>query len=71
VYDLATGSLVQLGAAGFPRGGYRPQYRNFAPQIGLAWSPGGRNTTVIRAAYGIHFDQSALAPGEGLDFSAP
>jgi hypothetical protein len=71
VYDLATGSLVQLGAAGFPRGGYRPQYRNFAPQIGLAWSPGGRNTTVIRAAYGIHYDQSALAPGEGLYFSAP
>ncbi|MGO9097206.1 MAG: TonB-dependent receptor domain-containing protein [Bryobacteraceae bacterium] len=71
VYDQGTGSLVQLGEAGFPRGGYHPQYRNFAPQIGLAWSPGGRNTTVLRAAYGIHYDQSALAPGEGLYFSAP
>jgi hypothetical protein len=71
VYDQATASLVQLGAAGFPRGGYDPQYRNFAPQIGVAWSPGGRNTTVLRAAYGIHYDQSALAPGEGLYFSAP
>jgi hypothetical protein len=71
VYDQATGSLVQLGQSGFPRGGYDPDYRNFAPQIGLAWSPGGRNATVIRAAYGIHYDQSSLAPGEGLYFSAP
>ena len=71
VYDAATGSLVQLGQAGCPRGGYDPQYSNFAPRFGLAWSPGGRDTTVIRAAYGIHYDQSSLAPGEGLYFSAP
>jgi hypothetical protein len=71
VYNEATGSLVQLGQSGFPRGGYNPDYRNIAPRIGLAWSPGGRNTTVFRAAYGIHYDQSPLAPGEGLYFSAP
>jgi hypothetical protein len=71
VYNLATGSLVQLGQSGFPRGGYHPDYHNLAPRIGLAWSPGGRNTTVFRAAYGIHYDQSPLAPGEGLYFSAP
>ena len=71
VYNPATGSLVQLGQGGFPRGGYNADYDNFAPQIGLAWSPGGQNTTVFRAAYGIHYDQSSLAPGEGLYFSAP
>jgi hypothetical protein len=71
VYDPATGSLVQLGQSGFPRGGYHPDYENFAPQLGLAWSPGGRNNTVIRAAYGIHYDQSSLAPSEGLYFSPP
>jgi len=71
VYDQATGSLVQLGQSGSPRGGYHADYHNFAPQIGLAWSPGGRDTTVLRAAYGIHYDQSSLAPGEGLYFSAP
>jgi hypothetical protein len=71
VYNQATGSLVQLGQSGFPRGGYNPDYHNIAPRIGLAWSPGGRNTTVFRAAYGIHYDQSPLAPGEGLYFSAP
>lgn len=26
---------------------------------------------MLRAAYGIHYDQSSLAPGEGLYFSAP
>jgi len=71
VYNPATGSLVQLGQSGFPRGGYNPDYHNLAPRIGLAWSPGGRNTTAFRAAYGIHYDQSSLAPGEGLYFSAP
>ena len=71
VYNPAAGSLVQLGQGRFPRGGYDPDYRNLAPRIGLAWSPGGRDTTVLRAAYGIYYDQSSLAPGEGIYFSAP
>jgi len=70
-YNPATRSLVQLGQSGSPRGGYNPDFNNIAPRIGLAWSPGGRGTTVFRAAYGIHYDQSSLAPGEGLYFSAP
>jgi hypothetical protein len=71
VYNPATGSLVQLGQGGFPRGGYSPDYHNIAPRIGLAWSPGGHNTTALRAAYGIYYDQSSFAPGEGIYFSAP
>jgi hypothetical protein len=71
VYNQATGTLVQLGQGGFPRGGYNPDYNNFAPRAGVAWSPGGRDATVIRAAYGVYFDQSSLAPGEGIYFSAP
>jgi hypothetical protein len=71
VYNPATGALVPVGVGGFPRSGYNPDYNNFAPQLGLAWSPGGRGNTVIRAAYGIHYDQSSLAISEGLYFSAP
>ncbi len=71
VYNPATGSLAAVGMNGFPRSGYNPDYNNFAPQLGLAWSPGGRGNTVIRAAYGIHYDQSSLAISEGLYFSAP
>ncbi len=69
VYDPAQGKLVPVGKNGFPRAGYEPDRNNFAPQVGFAW--GARSTTVIRGAYGIHYDQSSLAPGEGLYFSAP
>jgi len=71
VYNPSTGALAAVGMNGFPRAGYNADLNNFAPQIGLAWSPGGRGTTVVRAAYGIHYDQSSLAIGEGLYFSAP
>ncbi len=51
-----------------PRGGYAPDRNNWAPRIGVAWSR-GRN--VIRAGYGIYYDQGSLATGEGLYFNAP
>jgi outer membrane receptor protein involved in Fe transport len=70
VYDPATQSLIRVGTAGIPRGGYRPDRNNWAPRIGLAWRPGQRRT-VLRAGYGIYYDQSALATGEGLYFNAP
>jgi hypothetical protein len=70
VFDPAQGTLVPVGVGGFPRAGYNADYLNFAPTLGLAWAPGDRKT-VIRAGYGIHYDQSALAISEGLYFSAP
>jgi hypothetical protein len=33
------------------------QTRNFAPRIGLAWSPGNTGTTSIRAGFGMAYDQ--------------
>jgi hypothetical protein len=70
LYDPATGQLVPVGQGDMPRSGYLPDRNNFAPRVAIAWSPGERKT-VLRAAYGIYYDQSALAPGEGLYFSAP
>jgi hypothetical protein len=70
VYDPATQSLVRVGTNGIPRGGYTADRNNFAPRIGVAWRP-GRKGTVLRAGYGIAYDQSALATGEGLYFNAP
>ena len=70
LYDPATQSLVRVGTGNIPRGGSPPDRNNFAPTVGLAWRPGRSNTTV-RAGYGIHYDQSSLAPGEGLYFSPP
>ena len=68
LYDPASKSLVKVGSGNVPRGGFEGDKNNFAPRIGLAWSKGG---TVVRTGYGIYFDQSALAPGEGLYFSPP
>ncbi|MGH9632531.1 MAG: hypothetical protein ACRD7E_29855, partial [Bryobacteraceae bacterium] len=69
-YDQATGSLVAVGTGGVPRSGYFADKNNWAPRLGLAWNP-GNGGTVFRGGYGLYYDQSALAPGEGLYFSQP
>ena len=71
VYDLAQGRLVPVGVGGVPRGGFLPDRNNFAPRLGLAWTVGSDERTVVRAGYGFYYDQSPLAPGEGLYFSPP
>ncbi len=70
LYDPSTGGLVPVGTGGVPRSGYFDDRNNLAPSIGLAWAPGSGDT-VLRGGYGIYYDQSALAPGEGLYFNAP
>jgi len=71
LYDPASQTLVPVGTDGMPRGGYLPDRNNFAPRVGFAWTPGRLPHTVVRAAYGLYYDQSSLAPGEGLYFSPP
>ncbi|MBI1791421.1 MAG: TonB-dependent receptor [Acidobacteria bacterium] len=51
-----TGGLRFTGGAN-PRGLYDPQYTNFAPRLGLTWSPASR--LVVRTGFGI-FYSSAL-----------
>jgi hypothetical protein len=70
VFDAATQSLVHAGTNGMPRSGYQADRNNWAPRIGVAWSPGNAGTT-LRAGYGLHYDQGSLATGEGLYFNAP
>jgi hypothetical protein len=71
LYDPASQMLVPVGTDAMPRGGYLPDRNNFAPRVGFAWTPGRLPHTVVRAGYGIYYDQSSLAPGEGLYFSPP
>ncbi len=70
IFNLATQSLVQVGTNGVPRSGYEPDRNNWAPRLGVAWSPGNHGL-VFRAGYGISYDQGALATGEGLYFNPP
>jgi hypothetical protein len=69
IYDPSTGTLVQVGTGGVPRAGYETDRNNVAPRAGVAWSV--NDQTVVRGAYGIYYNQSALAPSEGLYFSDP
>jgi hypothetical protein len=71
VYDPATRSLVQVGTNGVPRSGYDSDRNNLAPRLGVVWSADDEGRTVVRGAYGIYYDQSALAPGEALYFTPP
>lgn len=71
VYDLATRTLVRVGTNGIPRSGVEPDKNNFAPRVGFAWTIGKDEKTVVRAGYGIYYDQSSLAPGEALYFNSP
>jgi hypothetical protein len=71
LYDVSSGTVVPVGTGAMPRGGYEPDRNNWAPRLSVAWAPGNTETFVVRAGYGIYFNQGALATGEGLYFNPP
>jgi hypothetical protein len=71
LYNPRTGTVQAVGSNGLPRGGYETDRNNWGPRVGAAWTVDAAATTVVRGAYGIHYNQSALAPSEGLYFNAP
>ena len=71
IYDPSTQSIVPVGKNGIPRAGYYPDKNDFAPRLGVAWTPDTARKWVIRCGYGIYYDRSALAPSQGLYFSPP
>ncbi len=67
-FDLDQNQLVRAG--GDNRAGYRGDANNFAPRIGLSWSPAGRDL-VLRAGYGVFYDVTVLEANSGLYFNPP
>jgi hypothetical protein len=71
LYNVNTGTLVQVGTNGVPRSGFEADKNNFAPRVGFAWTLGQDRATVLRGGYGVYYDQAPLAPAEALYFNAP
>src|SRR5207245_8073515 len=49
LYDPRTGGLAPVGTNGMPEGGFNPNRTDFAPRVGIAYTPGGKGETVLRA----------------------
>ena len=54
-FDTTTGELVGVGHGGLSNL-YKPDYKNFAPRVGVAWDVFGTSKTVVRAGWGMFFD---------------
>jgi hypothetical protein len=55
--DATTGTftLTQVGQSGLSSL-YRPDHKDFAPRVSLAWDVNGKSRTVVRAGFGLFFD---------------
>jgi hypothetical protein len=69
ILDLATQQIVQVGTHGISRSGLRPDYDEFAPRVGFAWTPAEK--LVVRGGYGIYYDSGMLVVNSSLYFNPP
>jgi hypothetical protein len=61
-FDPQSGQIVTAGINGVPPGLRNPQYKDFAPRVGLAYRVGGSTKTAIRAGYGLNFMPLLMFP---------
>jgi hypothetical protein len=67
--DQQTGQIVQVGTNGVSRSGISPDYKNFAPRVGLAWNV--VPSFVIRTGYGDFYDAGMFIIGSAAFFNPP
>jgi hypothetical protein len=68
-FDFATAQLVVAGKNGASRGLVGTDKNDFAPRIGLAWSPFKSQKTVFRAGYGRFFSYQEIRTGDPLQLA--
>ena len=57
--------------AGYERSLQKPNYNRLAPRVGLAWSPGTSDRYVVRAGFGLFFNQAGYSINENLALNLP
>jgi hypothetical protein len=68
-FDFSTGQVEQVGTGGLSRSGIQPDYKDFAPRVGFAWSITPH--TVMRGGYGIYYDAGMVVVNSALYFNPP
>jgi outer membrane receptor protein involved in Fe transport len=49
----------------------KPNYKNFGPRVGFAYTPGADNKTVVRGAFGMFYDNVFTNVADNIQASAP
>jgi hypothetical protein len=57
--QAANPSFILLPSLGYPEAVPHDDRKQIAPRLGIAYSPGGREKTVIRAGFGLYYDDLA------------
>ena len=72
-FDYTKGIIVPAGTPGYPEKLATPHKDNFAPRIGLAYSPSRSKPFVVRAGYGRFFVFYEIRTGDPLqlDYNLP
>jgi len=60
VYQNAPPGFFYFGDPGIPKSFANRDWNNLAPRIGLAWHPQTNTNTVVRASYGIFYQQPIM-----------
>ena len=71
IYDTGMMEIVRLGESGVPRSGFYPDRNNLAPRLSLAFRPSGTDRVVVRTGWGLYYNFSDLAAGQGIYFNPP
>ena len=72
-FDYTTGTIIPAGTAGYPDKLATPHKDNFAPRVGMAYTPFKSKPLVVRAGFGRFFVFYEIRTGDPLelDYNLP